>query len=125
MTRSILAVGAALTIAPFAVAASDGHGSGGPFEWLTHPATNVAFAAMVLFLLIVWRLGGFKAILGVLDNRAATIEAQLNEAKDLREAAAKMLADAERSQKQADADAKSIVEQAKKDAKAMREDART
>ena len=111
--------------APLAHAAEDSHGGSGIVpEWLSHGDTNTAFAAMVVFLLIVWRLGGFKAILGGLDNRAANIQAQLDEAKDLREAAAKMLAEAERRQKQADEEANAILKQAKADAKAYREEAR-
>lgn len=108
--------------APMALAAGDG--SGGPFEWLTHPATNIAFLAMVSFLLIVWFVGGFRAIVGMLDQRSAAIAAQLDEAKDLREAAAKALAEAERAQRKADEDAEQIIAQAKADAKTMREDAR-
>ena len=79
---------------------------------------------MAGFLLIVWRVGGFKAMTSGLDKRAETIAAQLNEAKDLREAANKMLADAERQQKQADKDAQEIVAQAKKDAELLMKDAR-
>lgn len=122
MNRFIALASLNVMLMPTALAA--GGGNGGPFEWLTHPATNVAFAALVIFLLIAWRAGGFKAILGALDARAASIQTQLSEAKDLREAAAKMLADAERRQKQADEDAEAIIKQAKKDAKAMREEAR-
>ena len=116
---------ASLLSAPFAFAADDAHGSSGFVpEWLSHGDTNTAFAAMVVFLLIVWRVGGFKLITEALDNRANQIEAQLNEAKDLREAAAKMLAEAERQQKQADEDAAAIVEQAKKDAEILMKETR-
>ena len=118
----------ALSLPSFAFAASDGHGPSHYPSWvpefLTHDATNVAFAAMLGFLLIVWRVGGFKAMTSGLDKRAETIQAQLNEAKDLREAASKMLADAERQQKQADKDAEAIVAQAKKDAEALMVEAR-
>lgn len=128
MKRSGLSFIALALVAPLAMAAESGHGdSHGPAwvpEFLTHPATNVAFLAMVGFLLIVWRFGGFKLITSGLDKRAETIEAQLNEAKDLREAASKMLADAERKQKQADKDAEAIVKQAKQDAKILMKEAR-
>lgn len=119
---------AGLCASATAMAAEDGHGEAhGPAwvpEFLTHPATNVAFLAMVGFLLIVWRVGGFKTILSGLDKRAETIQTQLNEARDLREAANKMLADAERQQKQATKDAKAIVTQAKKDADILMKEAR-
>lgn len=108
--------------APAAFAASEG--ATGPFGWLMDPVTNTAFLALVVFLLIVWRAGGFKTITSGLDNRAAAIQAELDQAKDLREAAAKALADAERKQQAADEDAKAIVAQAKSDAKSMMETAR-
>ena len=117
----------ALSLPSMAWAAGDGHASHYPSwvpEFLTHDATNVAFFAMVGFLLIVWRVGGFKAMTSGLDKRAEAIASQLNEAKDLREAATKMLADAERQQKQADKDAQEIVAQAKKDAELLMKDAR-
>jgi len=123
MKRFILSLAILTHTAP-AFAAGDGHGPSWLPEFLTHPATNVAFAAMAGFLLIVWRVGGFKAMAAGLDKRAETIQAQLNEAKDLREAASKMLADAERQQKQADKDAKSIVDQAKQDAELLMKEAR-
>ena len=116
-----------LSLPSIAFAAEDGHANHYPSwvpEFLTHDATNVAFLAMAGFLLIVWRVGGFKAMTSGLDKRAETISSQLNEAKDLREAATKMLADAERQQKQADEDAQEIVAQAKKDAEALMKDAR-
>lgn len=129
MSRLLLCITTApALIASAAFAAEEGHGeSHGPAwlpEFLSHPATNTAFAAMVVFLLIVWRVGGFKAIIGALDTRAEKIQTQLNEAADLREAASAMLADAERQQKQADHDAKAIVAQAKKDAEAVMKEAR-
>lgn len=113
-----------LVLTPLAFAATESHGPSWVPEFLTHPATNVAFLALIIFLLIMWRIGGFKALTGGLDKRADAIQAQLNEAKDLREAAAKLLADAERQQVQAEKDAAGIVEQAKKDAALMIADQR-
>ena len=115
----------AATFAPAAFAAGDSHGPSWLPEFLTHPATNVAFFALVIFFLIIWRIGAFKALASGLDKRADAIQAQLNEAKDLREAAAKLLAEAERKQTQAEKDAASIVEQAKKDAELLMADQRT
>lgn len=121
----------ALTAAPaaFAAPAEDaGHGAEANFlnviEPFTDPVTHVAFAALVIFLLIVAFLGGFKAIAGLLDNRAADIQKQLDESRALREEAAAMLAEAERRQKEADQTAEKMITQAKADAKIMVEQAR-
>lgn len=125
MSRFIICM--ALTFSTFsgvALAAGDAYQGPAWLEFLSHPSTNVAFAALVIFLLIMWRVGGFRLITSGLDKRAEAIETQLNEAKDLREAAAKMLADAERQQKQADEDAAAIIAQAKKDAELLKEDSR-
>ena len=108
-------------IAPAAFAASKG---GGPFGWLMDPITNTAFAAMLVFLLIVWHLGGFKAIFGALDKRSEAIASELEQAKNLREEATKALASAERAQAEADKEAEAIIAQAKTDAEAMMVEAR-
>ena len=85
----------------------------------TDATTIVAFVALIVFLIFVWWVGGFKLIFGALDKRADIIRAQLEEAKSLREAAAKALAEAERKAKEADALAEDIVTRAKADADAM------
>ena len=111
-------------LAPAAFAAETASGDQNPF-WsgfnysITDPVTNTAFLALVAFLLIVWRVGGFKIVFNLLDKRAETIENELNEARNLREKAAKALAEAERRQKDADEEASAIIAQAKKDAKAI------
>lgn len=124
MKRLLILSTSLVALAPMAFAAGESHGPAWLPEFLSHPATNVAFFALVIFLLIMWRIGGFKALAGGLDKRADAIQAQLNEAKDLREAAAKLLADAERKQVQAEKDAAGIVEQAKKDAALLMADQR-
>lgn len=125
MTRFSASLATAITLSPLAHAAGDSHGPSWLPEFLTHPATNIAFFALVIFLIIMWRVGGFKALADGLDKRADDIQAQLNEAKDLREAAAKLLAEAERSQAEAEKDAEAIVAQAKKDAKLLMAEQRT
>ena len=122
MTKRISLLLSAAAIAPAAFAASEK--ASGPFGWLMDPTTNTAFAAMVIFLLIVWQLGGFKAIFGALDKRAETIAAELEQAKYLREEATKALASAERAQAEADKEAEAIIAQAKADAEAMMQEAR-
>ncbi len=113
------------TLSPFAHAASE---STGPWSWLTYalrdPATNVVLAALVIFLLIVWRMGAFKMVGSKLDERAQAISDELEEAKNLREQAAEALALAERRQKDADKEADAIIAQANEDAKLMMEEAR-
>ncbi|MEM7494385.1 MAG: ATP F0F1 synthase subunit B [Pseudomonadota bacterium] len=93
------------------------------FGYLTYGFTDVttmvALAALIVFLIFVWYVGGFKLIFGALDNRAETIRKQLEEAKTLREEAAKALAEAERKAKEADELADDIVKRAKADAEAM------
>lgn len=108
---------AALAFAPAAWAAQG-------LEGFSDPAKALALLALILFFAICWRAGAFRIIGNALDNRGSTIEAQIEEARSLREEAAKMLAEAERKQKAAQDDAKAIVEQARTDAKAMMETAR-
>ena len=111
-----------VTASPAAFAASEK--ASGPFGWLMDPVTNTAFAAMIVFFFVVWRLGGFKAIFGALDKRAEAIAAELEQAKNLREEATKALASAERAQAEADKEAEAIIAQAKADAEAMMIEAR-
>lgn len=115
-------------LAPVAVAAEDSHGEGGFIGGLKYslndPVTHVAFLALLVFLAIAWRMGAFKAILGGLDNRAAAIKKELEEAQSLREQAAEALALAERRQQDADQEAEAMISQAKEDAKAIMEAAR-
>lgn len=119
--KRISVILASAAFAPTALAASD---KAGPLGWLMDPTTNTAFAAMVVFLLIVWKLGGFKAVTDALDKRSAEIAAELDRAKNLSEEAAKALASAERAQAEADKEADAIIARAKADADKMMADAR-
>ncbi|MEM1106644.1 MAG: F0F1 ATP synthase subunit B [Pseudomonadota bacterium] len=113
MLRRALALSAGLSaFAPAATAATDG-------PWYTDPAKGFALLALVIFFAIVWRAGGFKLMMGALDNRKIEVQSRIDEAKDLRDQATKMLAEAERKQDQAIKNAQKIVEQAKTDAEAM------
>lgn len=113
------------SLAPLAHASPE---EGGPWSWLaysfTDATTNVVLAALVIFLLIVWRVGAFKTIGSKLDERAQAISDELEEAKNLREQAAEALALAERRQKDADKQAEAIIAQANEDAGLMMEEAR-
>lgn len=86
--------------------------------------TFIAFCALVIFLFIAGRMGAFKAITSALDNRAANIQKQIDEAKALREEASRLMADAERKAKEADAAAQDIVKRAKSDATRMMKQAK-
>ena len=84
---------AALVASP-AFAASDAHGGGGfigGFMYsLTDPVTHTAFLAFAAFLLIAWRMGALKTILGGLDKRADDIRNELEAAQSLREQATRL-----------------------------------
>ena len=104
----------ALFLTPLAHAAGDAK-----TPWYADPVTATAFAALIIFLIIVALVGGFKTIFGKLDERAAGIQAQIDEARALREEASKLMADAKKKAKEADAAAEDIIKRAKADADAM------
>jgi F-type H+-transporting ATPase subunit b len=109
----------ALALSPMAHAAGDEK-----VAWYADPTTATAMAALVVFLIIVASVGGFKLILNKLDERAAGIQTQIDEARALREEAAKLMADAKKKAKDADDAADSIIERAKADASAMMKQAK-
>ena len=71
--------------------------------------------AVVIFIVAVWKPMS-RAILGMLDERAARIRAELDEARRLREEAEQLLADFQRKQREAAADAAAIVAHARDEA---------
>lgn len=107
-------------LSPAAFAAGDSK-----LAWYADPTTNAAFAALVVFLFIVWRLGGFNLIFSALDKRAQDIRDQIDEAKQLREEATRLMAEAEQKAKEADQAADEIVRRAKADADALMAEARS
>ncbi|MEM7329703.1 MAG: ATP F0F1 synthase subunit B [Pseudomonadota bacterium] len=108
----------ALALTPAAYAADD------KVAWYADPTTATAMAAMLGFLLIVFFFGGFKTIASMLDARAEGIQSQIDEARALREEAAKLMADAKKKAKEADAAADDIIARAKADADAMMKQAK-
>ena len=66
-----------------------------------------------------------KKIAAMLDERSASIGAQIEEARTLREEAEKLLADYQRKQRDAEKEAADMVAQAQEDAKLMTEQAKT
>ena len=112
---------AALTAGP-ALAASKN-----PFSAEFWKLSNTDFIVLVAFILFIAVLFYFKVpgmISKMLDDRAAGIQSEIDEARALREEAQTLLASYERKQKEVQEQADKIVEQAKKDAEAAAEQAR-
>jgi len=85
---------------------------------------NTDFVVLLAFLVFIGILVYFKVpglLMGMLDKRATGIQAELDEARALREEAQTLLASYERKQKEVQAQAERIVAQAKKDAQATME----
>ena len=116
MRYTILFSALALTPAAYAADEKD--------AWYADPTTATAFAALVVFLFIVGMVGGFKAVFSALDKRAEGIQSQIDEARALREEAAKLMAEAKTKAKEADDAAEDIVKRAKADADAMMKQAK-
>ncbi len=115
--RNAIAALIVLTTSSPALAAS------GPFFSLT----NTNFVVLVAFLLFVGVLVYLKVpslLGGLLDKRAQGIEAELEEARALREEAQTLLAGYERKQKEVQDQADRIVAQAKEEAKVAAEQAK-
>jgi len=91
---------------------------------ILYNSTFVVGVSLALFLALLGYLGVHKIIFKWLDNRAADIRAQLDEAKKLREDAQETFADFERKQKSVDDQAKEIIEHAKTEAEAAAERAK-
>jgi F-type H+-transporting ATPase subunit b len=87
-------------------------------------ATFFALVGLIIFIgiLIYVKVPGMMA--KSLDERAANIRSELDEAKKLREEAQALLAEYQKKRKQAEADAASIVASAEREAAALTEEAR-
>ena len=72
--------------------------------------------AFVIFLGILVYVGVPKMLLGALDDRAKRVQAELDEARRLKEDAQKLLAEYKSKQKQADEEAAAIIAGAKAEA---------
>lgn len=105
--KKLLALAALLPVPAFAAT--------GPFISLH----NTNFIVLLAFLLFIAVLFYFKVpgmLGGLLDKRAETIQAELDEAKALREEAQTLLASYERKQKEMAEQAERIVREAKREA---------
>ena len=82
---------------------------------LQQPETWVA-VAFVIFVGVMVYVGAYKKMIEALDHRAARIKSELDEARKLRDEAAKLLADYQRKQKEAEGEAEAIIAEAKAEA---------
>jgi F-type H+-transporting ATPase subunit b len=84
-------------------------------EFLAEAETWVALGFVLVVLILVWK--GVPKIVGkLLDDRAAIIKAEIQEARRLREEAASVLADYKRKAANAEKEAEAIVTEARADA---------
>ena len=72
--------------------------------------------SFVIFGVIVWKAGGFKAVTEGLDARGRRVQAELDEAKRLREEASQVLAAYRRRREEAEREAEAIVAGAREEA---------
>lgn len=114
--RNIAIVTLALLGAP-AFAAS------GPFFSL-HNTNFVVTLAFIGFVALLVYLKVPAKITGMLDDRAASVQAELNQARSLREEAQSILADYERKHKEVEAQSEQIVQNAKIEAEVAAAQAR-
>jgi F-type H+-transporting ATPase subunit b len=72
--------------------------------------------AFLIFFAIVWKVGGLSAITQALDARGKRVQAELDEAKRLREEASRVLADYRKRREEAEREAEAIVASAREEA---------
>jgi F-type H+-transporting ATPase subunit b len=87
-------------------------------ELINDPETWVAIAFLI-FVGVLAYLGVFKTIVKALDHRAERIQAELDEARTLKEEAAQLLAEYKRKRSEAEAEAQGIIAGAKAEAERM------
>src|SRR3712207_9048043 len=79
------------------------------------PEFWVAIAFLLFVGIVVWA-GGLSAITGGLDARGKRVQAELDEAKRLREEASRVLADYRKCREEAEREAEAIVARAREEA---------
>src|ERR1700751_6381484 len=88
------------------------------------PETWVAIAFIILMGVFAW-LGVHRTVLTALDHRAQRIKAEIDDARRLKEEAAKLLADYQARRASAEREAQDIVTNAKAEAERIAAEART
>ena len=91
---------------------------------LTEPETWVAIAFVILMVVFAY-LGIHRTVLKALDNRSERIKAELDDARRLKEEAAKLLAEYKAKRTTAEREAEEIVASAKADAERIAAEAKT
>lgn len=79
--------------------------------------------AFLIFVALVWKVGGFAALTSGLDKRGAKIKAELEDARILREEAQRVLADYQKKRLEAEAEAAEIVKNARAEAERVAQEA--
>jgi F-type H+-transporting ATPase subunit b len=90
----------------------------------TQPETWVAIAFLVLMAVFAW-LGVHRTVLTALDHRAQRIKAELDDARRLKDEAAKLLADYQARRASAEREAQEIVTNARAEAERIAAEAKT
>ena len=90
----------------------------------TQPETWVAIAFIILMALFVW-LGIHRTVLTALDHRAQRIKAEIEDARRLKDEAAKLLADYQARRASAEREAQVIVSNARAEAERIAAEAKT
>src|ERR1043166_9156524 len=90
----------------------------------TQPEFWVAIAFVILMAVFVW-LGVHRTVLTALDHRAQRIKAELDDARRLKEEAAKLLADYQARRASAGREAREIVTNARSEAERIAAEAKT
>jgi F-type H+-transporting ATPase subunit b len=90
-----------------------------------HEPENWVAVCFVIFVGVIIYVGAHKKLLDALDHRAARIKSELEEASRLREEAAKLLADYQRKQAQAEREAAAIVSDARAEAERVAAETRS
>ncbi|MGX9426949.1 MULTISPECIES: F0F1 ATP synthase subunit B family protein [Bradyrhizobium] len=91
---------------------------------LTEPETWVAIAFVILMVVFAY-LGIHRTVLKALDNRSERIKAELDDARRLKEEAAKLLAEYKAKRTTAEREAEEIVASAKADAERIAAETKT
>ena len=81
--------------------------------------------SFLIFIALVAKVGGFRAVLNALDKRGERIAGELGEAKRLREEAQALLASYEKRRREAETEAEAIIAQAKAEAERLAKEAET
>jgi len=80
--------------------------------------------AFILFLLALVKLGAHRSILGALDNRSARVQAELDEARRLREEAQTLLTEYKLRQHEAEQEALALIRSAEAEGERLQAEAR-